>query len=347
VVGVWVGNADYTPMQNTTGLTGAAPIWAAFMQEATQRLSGGNPSPFVRPPGIVDTVVCAVSGTLPSRWCPQQRNEIFASDQPPLPAKKDLWNEAALDTWTGLLASNDCKDFVDEEKMFMTLDDRFARAWIRKDDSGRAWAKSMGFDRPVFFTPERECKADDSHATLAIVNIKDGDTLTDADMDVKVIANATSGFDRWHLDLAPGDNPGDDKWQMLFESRDQVKEPTAVYNWKISNAANGKVTLRLRMENKDGGYAERLLHLKLDYNQPTPTPGPTETATVPGPTNTRRPTRTDQPEPTNTPHPTRTPPPTDVPIPTDTSVPPPTDTQAPPPTDIPPAPSDTPAPPGP
>jgi penicillin-binding protein 1C len=26
-VGVWVGNADYTPMKNTSGLTGAAPIW--------------------------------------------------------------------------------------------------------------------------------------------------------------------------------------------------------------------------------------------------------------------------------------------------------------------------------
>ena len=25
-VGVWVGNADYTAMQNTTGLTGAAPL---------------------------------------------------------------------------------------------------------------------------------------------------------------------------------------------------------------------------------------------------------------------------------------------------------------------------------
>ena len=25
-VGVWVGNADYSPMQNVSGLTGAAPI---------------------------------------------------------------------------------------------------------------------------------------------------------------------------------------------------------------------------------------------------------------------------------------------------------------------------------
>jgi membrane peptidoglycan carboxypeptidase len=34
VTGVWVGNADYTPMVNTTGLSGAAPIWSAFMQYA-------------------------------------------------------------------------------------------------------------------------------------------------------------------------------------------------------------------------------------------------------------------------------------------------------------------------
>ncbi len=33
-VGVWVGNADYTQMQNTTGLTGAAPIWSEFMKYA-------------------------------------------------------------------------------------------------------------------------------------------------------------------------------------------------------------------------------------------------------------------------------------------------------------------------
>ena len=26
-VGVWVGNSDGSPMVNTTGLTGAAPIW--------------------------------------------------------------------------------------------------------------------------------------------------------------------------------------------------------------------------------------------------------------------------------------------------------------------------------
>ena len=332
VVGVWVGNADYTPMQNTTGLTGAAPIWAAFMQEATQRLSGGNPSPFVRPPGIVDMVVCAVSGTLPSRWCPQQRNDIFASDQPPLPAKQDLWNEAALDTWTGLLASNDCKDFVDEERMMMTVTDRHARFWVRKDDAGRAWADSMGFEKPIFFTPDRECKADDSHATLSI-NIQDGQVLKEDVVEINIVATATSNFDRWHLDFAPNQNPKDGDWQTLMDSRDEVRQPTDVYSWKISKEGNGKVSLRLRMENKEGGYAERVLHIKLDYDKPTSTPEPTQapsaTPAAPVATNTRRPTRTDAPEPTNTRRPTQT----DVPEPTNTRRP--TRTEAPP-TDVPP-----------
>ena len=329
-VGVWVGNADYTPMRGTTGLSGAAPIWAAFMQAAAQRLSNGSPTPFVRPPGIVDIVVCAISGTQPSKWCPSQRSDIFASDQPPPSAKEDLWNEAQIDTWTGLLASDACKDFLDE-KMTMNVSDRFARTWLRKDDNGRAWAKSMGFDRPIFFTPERECKADDPHATLRIANINDGDTLKAERMDVRIEAWATGGFANWHLDLADGQNPSDDDWKTLAQSGEQVKDPADVYTWKLSKEKNGKVSLRLRMENKEGGYAERVLHLKIDYTPPTNTPAPTDVPTdTPEPTNTRRP---------------NTPAPSDTPAPTDTDVPPPTDTLPPSATKAPVPPSDTPVPP--
>lgn len=332
-VGVWVGNADYTPMQNTTGLSGAAPIWAGFMQEAAQRLSGGNPTPFTRPSGIVDMIVCSVSGTQPSRWCPDQRGEIFASDQPPLPSSQDLWNEARVDTWTGLLASPACEEFVDE-KMTLNVTDRFARAWLRRDNNGRAWAESIGFERPIFFTPDRECKPEDSHATLDIRNIHDGDTLTEERMEVRIVANATAGFERWHLDLADGHNPGDDDWDILVESDNQVREPADVYRWLISKAGNGEVSLRLRMEHEEGGYAERVLHITIDYNPPTATPAPTSTITdIPVPTDTRRPPNTDVPTdvPTNTPVP-----PTAIPVPSDTPFVP---------TDVPPI--DTPIPPDP
>jgi hypothetical protein len=311
-VGAWVGNADYTPMQNTTGLSGAAPMWAAFMQAAIQRLTGGNPTPFVRPPGIIDMVICSVSGAQPSNQCPDQRNEVFASDQPPLPADQDLWRESRIDTWTGLLASSACTEFVDE-KMTMNVTDRFARQWLRKDNNGRAWAESMGFDRPIFFVPDKECKNDSPHATLSILDLKDGDTLTTEKIDLRIVAYATGGFESWRLEYGPGDDPGNDNWQMLLTSGTEVKEPTIVHNWNLAQAGNGKVTLRLRMENKDsGGYAERLLHLKIDYTPPTPTPTQT-------PLPTEIPTNT--PVPPDTAVPTNTPVPTDTPVPTETATP--------------------------
>ena len=94
-VGVWVGNADYSPMQNISGLTGAAPIWSDFMVESANRVTGGNPTPFSRPGGIVERIICAVSGTEPSNKCPVQRSELFAADQPPLPKEPGFMEKSA------------------------------------------------------------------------------------------------------------------------------------------------------------------------------------------------------------------------------------------------------------
>lgn len=286
-VGVWVGNADYTPMQNTTGLSGAAPIWSQFMQQAIPRITN-NPTPFNRPSGIVDKVICAVSGTEPSQWCPQQSSEIFAADQPPLPASEDLWKEVILDTWSGLIANDSCKDFV-EKKMTMNVADREGRFWLRKVDEGRAWAEQMGFDSPVFFTPDEECKADSPRATLSIENIRDGDVLTEEKIDVEIIADATDGFTVWKLEYAEGDDPADTDWQLLMESDQRVPSRMKVVNWNLEKVGNARFTLRLRMENRDGGYAERMIHIKIDYHPPTPEPTlvpPTETPTPIPPTET-------------------------------------------------------------
>jgi membrane peptidoglycan carboxypeptidase len=307
-VGVWVGNADYTPMQNTTGLTGAAPIWSQFMQQAIPRLTN-NPTPFNRPPGIVDKVICAISGTEPSQWCPQQRSEIFASNQLPLPASEDLWKEAIIDTWSGQLANNFCRDFVDK-KMTMNVDDREGRFWLRKTDEGRAWAEQMGFNLPIFFTPDEECDSNTPRVTLSIENIRDGQTLTDEKMDVEIIADATNGFTIWRLEYAEGNDPRDDDWQLLMESDQRVPSRMKVVNWNLEKTGNARFTLRLRMENKDGGYAEKIIHIKIDYTPPTPIP-PTETPTPIPPKPTPEP-------PTSTPIP-----PTITPVPpTATSEPP-------------------------
>ena len=140
-VGVWVGNPDYTPMVNTTGLTGAAPIWADFTQRAVQQLMGGVSTPFFRPASIVDRVICSISGTEPSQWCTSQRSEIFAADQLPLPSSQDLWSRVVFDTWTGLRASPACADYTDEE-FALNVTDVWAVAWIPKQLPGQSLGRA-------------------------------------------------------------------------------------------------------------------------------------------------------------------------------------------------------------
>ncbi|MCL4825323.1 MAG: hypothetical protein KJZ57_14010, partial [Anaerolineales bacterium] len=61
VVGVWVGNSDYKAMKDVTGLTGAAPIWHETIRKT---LEGRPKTDFVRPEGLVQAEVCALSGLL-------------------------------------------------------------------------------------------------------------------------------------------------------------------------------------------------------------------------------------------------------------------------------------------
>ena len=71
--GVWVGNSDNSEMKNVPGAKGAAPIWHAVMEYALQ---DEESVPFARPDGLVERVVCAVSGKLPGPNCPTV-NELF------------------------------------------------------------------------------------------------------------------------------------------------------------------------------------------------------------------------------------------------------------------------------
>ena len=93
VTGVWVGNADFTPMVNTTGVTGAAPIWHNFMEAAL----AGRAAPFVRPGGIMERQICAISGTEPSEFCPARASPHRAvRHQPPAAAARARPGAAGL-----------------------------------------------------------------------------------------------------------------------------------------------------------------------------------------------------------------------------------------------------------
>ena len=298
VVGTWVGNADYTPMQGTSGLTGAAPIWNSFMQTAVQHLTGGNPTSFMPPTGIVEQVICTVSGTEPSQWCPSQRSEYFVAGQPPLTKGQDLWQKANIDTWTGLLASPACKDFTDN-KLGLNVSDPWALKWIKETDQGRNWARDNGFSDPIFFTPQHACAETDSRPILEINAPSDGALITSSPLTIYGRADATSNFSEFWLQWGRGNDPVD--WDLLREENDPVRQADEIYQWDVSELEAGVVTLRLRVLSTEGTFAEKTI--SIDLQVPTPTPTPTDTPTeTPTPTLTFTPTLTPTPTftPTNT-----------------------------------------------
>jgi membrane peptidoglycan carboxypeptidase len=327
VVGVWVGNADYSPMSNTSGLTGAGPIWAEFMTEGIGQLTGGNPSPFVRPPGIIDRVICAVSGTEPSEWCPQQRSEIFAADQPPEPKSEDLWKKVTMDTWTGLAASDVCSDFTDQ-KFTVNVDDPWAKRWLKENPNGQAWAESMDFSKPLFFVPDRACRADDPRPVINLTGISDGDTVKTSPLEIRGMVTATENFGYYRIEWGRGSDPV--SWKVLVDNVNSPQEtPDTLYEWDLEDVKPGIITLKIYVHSTDDTYAEKLISLNIQLPTPTPTQTttPTETSTPTStPTETIAPSITPTPTSTNTTTPTQTPTPTPTPTSLLTPTPTPTST---------------------
>ena len=129
VVGVWAGNADYQPMRDVTGVTGAAPIWHQFMRAV---LTGSPEREFSRPSGLVRVEVCALSGLLPSEDCPYRRWEWFITGTEP--AQTDnLYRKVTVDAATGRLA--DAATPPEQRKSIVVLD---------LPPQAAPWARSKG-----------------------------------------------------------------------------------------------------------------------------------------------------------------------------------------------------------
>lgn len=127
VVGVWVGNADNTPMVNISGVQGAGPIWHDFMRAA---LTGKPESQFVQPPGLIRVEVCALSGLLPTDYCPLRRSELFIDGtQPTTP--DTFYQLFRIDTATGLLAAASTPPERISEQVFVVLPPE-VQEWARE-----------------------------------------------------------------------------------------------------------------------------------------------------------------------------------------------------------------------
>ena len=124
VVGVWVGNADNTPMVEVTGVSGAGPIYNQFMR----RVLVGQPElEFQRPDGLIRAEVCTLSGLLPKDNCPLRRVDWFIEGTEPT-AYDTYYQNFRIDRRTGLLADeNTPPEYVTVETYVVLPHD--ARDW--------------------------------------------------------------------------------------------------------------------------------------------------------------------------------------------------------------------------
>jgi penicillin-binding protein 1C len=124
IVGVWVGNADNTPMLDVSGIDGAGPIWHDLMLAAHPT----PPAPFVKPDGIVEELICAPSGLLPTAACPRTRLERFVRGTEPTDPDNQF-QIAKIDRTTGQPASASTASEQIVERTFWLLPPEF-HGWM-------------------------------------------------------------------------------------------------------------------------------------------------------------------------------------------------------------------------
>lgn len=103
VLVVWVGNFDATPNPAFVGIKTAAPLFfriADALPLALPEVQAGIDRP---PAGVTRVEVCAASGELPNRWCPQTRKTWYIPGVSPIRVS-DLHRPVMVDRLTGKAA---------------------------------------------------------------------------------------------------------------------------------------------------------------------------------------------------------------------------------------------------
>ncbi|MEX1019394.1 MAG: transglycosylase domain-containing protein, partial [Litorilinea sp.] len=256
VTGVWIGNADNSPMRNISGVTGAGPIWNQFM---TLALADAPVIEFTPPPGVRRYQVCSDTGTLPSEACPEPRERWFAEDRPPLPPEADLYQVVRLDRETGRLATEFTPRDAIEEKVFKIYPEPY-----------REWAEANGIPQPpiqdedVFeFTPE-----------LFIRAPIEGEIVSG---EVTVFGTAnTPNFAGYELQYGVSHNPGAFSPPISGPHNSPVIDGV-LGQWNVEGLDEGPHTLRLLVRDNQGNVFEQ--RARVFVERPAPTQEPTATWT--------------------------------------------------------------------
>ena len=253
--GVWVGNADGTPMDDVTGVRGAGPIWQRFMDRAH---AGLDLVDWTRPPGVIEQDVDALSGLLPSPFTPETKQEEFAPGT--VPTQRDVVHQPfRIHVPTGLLATPDSPPDEVEEQVFVVLPTEAA-----------TWQRGVDEDSPFRLPPDVFAGG----TALPVAAAEGSGAQITAPVEGQAIRNILEIFGTATIggfgssELHYGDGPAPGAWTRIGSPVEAPRVDEQLGAVDTIQLTDGVYTLRLTVRAVDGGAEIAFRRFVVDNTPP-------------------------------------------------------------------------------
>lgn len=145
-VGVWVGNFDREPLRDSSGVTGAGPIFHAVML-AAERRAGGDPSTILpAPDDVAPVTICALSGMRANSSCPVRLTEWLPKGDTGAPC---AWHQAAPEGVVTLYPAEYRAWAASQNSGAVSIADRTARRAPKPEAHASSLAQGLEITNPL------------------------------------------------------------------------------------------------------------------------------------------------------------------------------------------------------
>ena len=260
VAGVWVGNADNTPLVNISSAGASLTAWKTFTIFAADYLEHPR-TEFEEDPGVVEREVCWPSGRLPTDLCPQiNRYESLYAESVLPQSEEDLidfedtwWQLVGIDIRTGLLADEETPAQFIKEDVRLRLPPEEIEKWEGLEE----WADEQGVlsllaprEQPAGIPPPVSIAAPRADEVISGRTVIRGHADSPDFLGFKV---------QWGRGASP------ESWVTIRNSEEPITaDAGALVPWDTTALPNGAYTIRVLLEDEELGTFYYQHQVKID-----------------------------------------------------------------------------------
>lgn len=246
-VTVWVGNNNNEPMEDVTGLDGAAPIWHDVMLYYHQNKPVET---WEEPQGLVRVQVDGLSGLLPTEYSEYVVTELFLEGA--TPTQQDNIHQAIrINRQNGKLATANTPPELVETRVYEVYPP-VAADWVREND-----------------IPQPPTEYDDTAgaASSGPVAILEPRPYEYVKGQIAISGNVQlDNLQLYRLEYGRGLNPSN--WQQLGSDHGNQVERGTLEFWNTNNEAEGLYSLQLTAVRHDQSVARKVVQVTVDNTPP-------------------------------------------------------------------------------